>query len=375
MTRVMEPIPLVDLGAQDRTIRPQVRDALDRVLDSGRFILGPEVERFEQQFAEYVGVPASVGVGSGTAALELALRACGVGAGDEVVTVSHTFAATVEAILHVGARPVLVDIDAATFNMDPAAITPALTDRTRAVLPVHLYGRPAPMPEIEAICRSRNIRIIEDAAQAHGAAIGERRCGSFGDLACFSFYPGKNLGAYGDAGAVCGFDEELLERVRKLRNHGRSEKYVHEEAGWCERLDEMQAAVLNVKLQMLDEWTASRRRNAAHYRTLLADLNGVTVPDETAEIVHAYHLFVIRVPNRDRVAEQLASAGISTGVHYPLPIHRQPGFGSDCRISGSMVETERAAGEILSLPLYPELEFSQIEYVVEHLQAALATDV
>ncbi len=370
MSETIMAIPLVDLSAQDVRIRPRIMAAVERVLDSTRFILGPEVDAFEEGFAAYLGSGAVVGVSSGTAALELALRAFGIGPGDEVVTVAHTFAATVEAILQVGAQPVLVDIDPDTYNISPAALDGAITARTRAVIPVHLYGCPAPMPEIDAICRDRAIRIIEDAAQAHGASIDGRRCGTLGDMGCFSFYPGKNLGAYGDAGAVSSDDGVALERVRRLRNHGRSDKYVHQEAGRCDRLDELQAAILNVKLAVLEEWTEERRRNADYYGGALAAVRDVVVPVEPPGMRHVYHLYVVRVPERDRVAERLKAAGVSTGVHYPLPLHLQPGFASLCRVSGSLVETERAAAEILSLPMYPELETRHIDYVAECLHAA-----
>ena len=364
-------IPLVDLAAQDRRIRRQVMEALERVLDSTHFILGPEVSRFEEDFARYLDVDGVVGVSSGTAALELALRACGVGPGDEVITVAHTFAATVEAILNVGAQPVLVDIDPATFNMLPSAMESAITAKTRAVIPVHLYGCPAPMSEILEHCAPRGIRVIEDAAQAHGAAVAGRRCGAMGDLGCFSFYPGKNLGAYGDAGAVSGNDQVLLDRVRRLRNHGRSDKYVHEEVGRCERLDELQAAILNVKLSALEEWTEQRRRNAERYNALLAGMGEDRLPSEPAGVRHVYHLYVIRVPDRDRVARDLREAGVATGVHYPLPMHMQPGLRAACRVSGTMEETERAASEILSLPMYPELADQQIEYIAAALLSSL----
>jgi dTDP-4-amino-4,6-dideoxygalactose transaminase len=364
-------IPLVDLSAQDRRIRGRVMDAVERVIASTNFILGPEVSQFEEAFAGYLGTKGVVGVSSGTAALELALRACDIGPGAEVITVAHTFAATVEAILNAGAQPVLVDIDDATFNMLPAALEEAITARTRAVIPVHLYGCPAPMEEILAICRPRGIRVLEDAAQAHGATIGERRTGSIGDLGCFSFYPGKNLGAYGDAGAVSGSDQTLLDRVRMLRNHGRSDKYVHQEVGRCDRLDEIQAAILNVKLDLLEEWTGERRRNAERYSALLAPMGPDHLPAEPAGTRHVYHLYVVRVHDRDGVAGDLRDAGISTGVHYPLPMHLQPGLKDVCRVSGSLHETERAAAEVLSLPMYPELTAEQIEHVADTLLASI----
>jgi dTDP-4-amino-4,6-dideoxygalactose transaminase len=307
-----------------------------------------------------------VGVASGTAALELSLRACEIGGGDEVITTAHTFFATAEAISNVGATPVFADIDPATFNLDPDAVESSITPRTRAVIPVHLYGRPADLDALVDICRRHGLRLIEDAAQAHGARSRGRACGTVGDLACFSFYPGKNLGAYGDAGAVTG-DPSLLARIRKLRDHGRSSKYEHDEVGYGERLDALQAAVLGVKLRHLEDWTEARRRHAATYDRLLAGSSLVT-PSQDPRDRHVFHLYVVRSLRRDDLLASLTAAGIGAGVHYPIPLHRQPayearGYG-DCRLPAA----EAAAGEVLSLPLYPELTDEQIGSVVAEVR-------
>ena len=358
-------IPLVDLKAQYRSIRPEIDDAVQRVLDHTGFIGGAEVSQFEEAFGAYVETGPAVGVASGTAALELALRACDIGPGDEVVTTAHTFFATAEAISNVGATPVFADIDAATFNIDPGSVEAAITPRTRAVIPVHLYGRPADLDALADTCRRHDLRLIEDAAQAHGARYRDRACGSVGDLACFSFYPGKNLGAYGDAGAVTG-DPDLLARIRKLRDHGRSSKYEHDQIGHGERLDAIQAAVLSVKLRHIDAWTEARRRHAGLYDRLLA-ASGVTTPSQDPRDRHVFHLYVIRTPRRDALLAALLEAGIGAGVHYPIPLHRQPaylqrGYG-DCRLPAA----ESAADEVLSLPMFPELTAEQIEYVADHV--------
>ena len=361
-------IPLVDLKAQYRSIRPEVNAAIHRVLENANFILGSEVAQFEQAFAEYVGTNGAVGVASGTAALHLALLALDIGPGDEVITTAHTFVATAEAISHTGARPVFVDIDPLTYNLDPSRVEDAVTPRTRAVVPVHLYGQPAEMESLLDIVTRHDLWLIEDAAQAHGASYHGQRCGSMGHLACFSFYPGKNLGAYGDAGAVTGNnDENLLTKVRKLRDHGRSSKYEHEEVGFGERLDALQAAVLSVKLSYLDEWIEARRRNARLYNELLRDADVVT-PEEVPNVRHAYHLYVVRTPRRDALLARLKACGIGAGIHYPLPLHRQPAYLKLGYADVVLPETERAAAEVLSLPMYPELTEEQIGYVTEQIR-------
>jgi dTDP-4-amino-4,6-dideoxygalactose transaminase len=363
-------VPLVDLKAQYATIKPEIDAAIQRVVDNSSFILGKEVTDFEENFAQYVGAAGAVGVASGTAALYLAFQACGIGPGDEVITTAHTFIATSEAISQTGATPVFVDIDPQTYNIDPKRVLEAITPRTKAILPVHLYGQPAPLEPLEEIARAHKLWLIEDAAQAHGAEYHEQRCGSIGDLACFSFYPGKNLGAYGDAGAVTGNDPSLLERVRKLRDHGRTSKYEHEEIGFGERLDALQAAILRAKLPHLESWTEARRRNARMYDEMLADCD-VLRPYESPDSRHVWHLYVIRSPKRDAVLAHLKQKGIGAGIHYPVPLHRQPaylkrGYGQLC-----LPKTEAAATEVLSLPMYPELRTEQINYVVEAVKEAI----
>jgi len=357
-------IPLVDLKAQYTSMRTEIDAAMQRVVNSTTFILGREVDAFEQAFARYVGARGAVGVGSGTAALHLALLACGVGPGDEVITSAHTFIAGAEAISHTGARPVFVDIDPRTYTIDPEQVAKAITPRTKAILPVHLYGQPAEMGPLLEIARRHEVWLIEDAAQAHGAEYLGQRCGSIGHLACFSFYPGKNLGAYGDAGAVTGNDRLLLDKVRMLRDHGRTDKYEHGEIGYGERLDALQAAILAAKLSRLDAWTEERRAHANLYNQLLAEC-GVTIPYESPSVRHVYHLYVIRVRHRDMLLPHLRRRGISAGIHYPIPLHRQPAYLKRGYNDVSLPNTEAAANEVVSLPMYPELSHEQIAYVAQ----------
>jgi dTDP-4-amino-4,6-dideoxygalactose transaminase len=328
------------------------------------------VSDFEQAFAIAVGAPGAVGVASGTAALQLALLACGIEPGDEVITTAHTFIATAQAISRIGARPVFVDVDPRTYNLDPDEIEAAITSRTKVLLPVHLYGQPAELKRLREIAERHHLRLIEDAAQAHAAEYEGRRCGSIGDLACFSFYPGKNLGAYGDAGAVTGNDETLLARIRRLRDHGRISKYEHDELGFGERIDALQAAVLKAKLPHLDEWTEARRAHARAYNEMLADTEVIT-PYEAPNVRHVYHLYVIRVPRRDAMLEHLRSHGVEAGLHYPIPVHRQPAYLKQGYGGVSLPITERLAGEVISLPMYPELTNEQLEYVVQTVKSAL----
>jgi dTDP-4-amino-4,6-dideoxygalactose transaminase len=362
MTMLASSIPLVDLRAQYETIRDEIDTAIQRVLDSTSFILGPEVRAFEDAFATFSGASSAVGVASGTAALQLALQALGVAPSDEVITTSLTFIATAEAISHAGARPVFADIDPSTFTLDPAAVEAAITPKTRAIVPVHLYGHPADMIAIRDIARRRGLAMVEDAAQAHGAEVDGRRVGSLADLAAFSFYPGKNLGAYGDAGAVTGDDESLVGRVRKLRDHGRTSKYAHDEVGYGERMDSLQAAILRVKLRHLEDWTAARRRHAEGYRERLAGLD-VGLPAQAPGRHHVYHLFVIRSDRRDELLAHLLRAGIGAGIHYPIPVHLQAAYRSPGDRPPRLPETEAAAAEVLSLPLYPEMTDSVLDRV------------
>jgi dTDP-3-amino-3,4,6-trideoxy-alpha-D-glucose transaminase len=360
-------VPLVDLKAQYGSIKDEVDAAIQGVLDRADFILGAEVARFETDFAAAVGAAGSVGIASGTAALELSLRACGVGAGDEVITSAHTFIATAEAISNIGATPVFVDIDASSFTLDPEAVEAAVTPRTRALIPVHLYGRPASMDPLLDICRRHELRLIEDAAQAHLARYRDRSVGSIGDLACFSFYPGKNLGAYGDAGAVTGNDLDLVARVRKLRDHGRTTKYEHDEIGFGERLDTIQAAVLNVKLGHLEAWTEARRRHAARYNELLAGTDVETPQDDPLDR-HVYHLYVIRTTRRDALLTALQADGVGAGIHYPIPLHRQPAYLKRGYGAVHLPETEAASAQVLSLPIFAELTDEQIGYVTDRVR-------
>ena len=363
-------IPLVDLKAQYRAIKPEVDAAVQRVLDSTAFILGTEVDEFERAFAAYCEAPHAIGVASGTAAVHLALLACGVGPGDEVITSPHTFTATAESIVHAGARPVFVDIDPVTYNLDPVRVAAAIGPRTKAIVAVHLYGRPAEMDALAAIARSHCIELIEDAAQAHGARYKGRRVGALGAAACFSFYPGKNLGACGDAGMVVTENDAVAKRVRALRDHGRTGKYEHKSIGFGERLDALQAAVLGVKLRHLETWNQQRRRVAHAYRQLLRDCE-VVLPAEPTDAEPVYHLFVVRVRQRQRVLQALKDAGFGAGVHYPIPLHLQPAYAYLGYERGRFPHTECAADEVLSLPLYPEMTTSQVTQVAEALRAAL----
>ncbi|MCC6458494.1 MAG: DegT/DnrJ/EryC1/StrS family aminotransferase [Caldilineaceae bacterium] len=358
-----ESIPLVDLQAQYAAIHSEVDGAIRRVVESAQFIMGPDVAAFEADYAAWCDVPHCVGVGSGTAALELALRALGVGAGDEVVTVAHTFIATAEAISAVGAKPAFVDIDPLTYTLDSDAFAAAITPRTRAVIPVHLYGQPADMTRIEAIAEQHGIATVEDAAQAHGATWAGTTVGAFGDAACFSFYPGKNLGAYGDAGAVTTRHEAVAAQVRLLRNHGRRSKYLHDQVGFGHRMDTLQAAILRAKLPHLAGWTTARRRLAARYTALLEN-SGVVLPYVAPAADPVWHLYVIRTPERDGMIAELARQGIGAGVHYPVPLHLQPAYADLGYQAGSLPVTETVAATCVSLPLYPEMTDGQQDRVV-----------
>jgi len=360
-------IPLVDLKAQYRTLEPRIQAALQRVLDNTSFILGREVSQFEEAFAAYLGVKGAAGVASGTAALMLAFRACDLGAGDEIITTAHTFWATGEAILNVGAMPVFVDIDPATYNINPALVEAAITSKTKAIVPVHLYGRPADMDALMRIAQRHKLMVIEDACQAHGSTYRGKKCGSMGELGCFSFYPGKNLGAYGDAGAVAGNDGALLERIKSLRDHGRSTKYEHPDVGYAERMDGLQGAVLGVKLPHLDEWNGRRNAHAARYAKLLKGLP-VTLPVLADGVTSNGHLYVIRAPKRDALLEYLKQQGVEAGIHYPIPMHKQPGFLKRNIPVGPLPETEKAASEVLSLPMYAELTDALVDRVAEHVR-------
>jgi len=398
-------VPFVDLKAQYASLKPQMDAVIQSVLERSAFILGPEVEAFEQAFAEYIGVKHAIGVGSGTDALRLALEALGIGPGDEVITVANTYIATCEAITHVGATVRLVDADPRTYNIDVGKLAAlveslighrpsAIGHQLKAIIPVHLYGQPADMAPIMEIAHKYGLKVIEDCAQAHGAKIADSRwqmadsnhqpsaisyrlVGTFGHVACFSFYPGKNLGAYGDAGAVLTNDDEIAEKVRMLRNHGQKVKYEHLVVGYCHRLDNLQAAVLNVKLPHLDEWNAARRSRAALYDQLLQDVPGIVTPCVLPHIEPVYHLYVIRVTDgrRDALQRYLNEAGIATGLHYPIPVHLQQAYASLGHKPGDFPVSEQLAAQGLSLPMYAELTDEQIRYVANTIERFMVNDL
>jgi dTDP-4-amino-4,6-dideoxygalactose transaminase len=357
-------VPFVDLGAQYATLRDEARAAIDGVLERGDFILGRAVETFERSFAAYCDVEHAVGLDSGLSALELALRALDIGPGDEVITAANSFIASALPISTVGATPVLVDVDERSYNLDVALVETAITPRTRAIMPVHLYGQPADMDALLALAARHGLAVVEDACQAHGARYHGRRVGGLGHVAAFSFYPAKNLGAYGDGGALVTNDPAIAERARTFRNYGSSRKYHHEVRGSNRRLDTLHAAVLNVKLPRLDGWNEGRRRAAARYDALLADAN-VVVPARTDGIDHVYHLYVVRTADREGLQAHLTREGISTGIHYPVPIHLQPAYRDLPHRAGDFPVSERLAGEILSLPMYAELSEAQVERVAD----------
>jgi len=361
-------IPLVNLGAMHAELRCEIDDAIGRVLVRGDFVLGAELAEFEREFAAYCGAKHCVGLGSGLDALILALKAVGVGPGDEVLTVGNTFIATALAIHHAGAVPVLVDHDPDTYNLDPSKLAAALSARTKAVLPVHIYGQPAEMDAIRAFADAHGLIVIEDAAQAHGALYKGVRAGNLAKAAAFSFYPGKNLGAIGDGGAVVTNDDGLAEWLVRARSYGSESKYRHAMCGFNSRLDGVQAAVLRVKLRRLDEWNAARRRLAARYRELLAD-SPVVPPASSDHAQHVYHLFVIRCGNRDELLNVLHEQGIGAGIHYPLPIHRQPAMQGKCRVPHPMTCCAAYCDELLSLPLCPYLSEVQQESIAEFVCA------
>ena len=368
----MTTIPLVNLQAMHSELREEIHAAIAGVIDRGDFICGFEAEAFEEAFSVYCGVKHCVGVGSGLDALALALKGLGVGRGDEVITAANTFVATAFAIQHTGATPVLVDHEPRTYNIDPQKICEAITARTKAIVPVHLYGRPAEMDTIRAIAEEHGLFVVEDAAQAHGARYKGRRCGSLGHAAAFSFYPGKNLGAMGDGGAVVTDDDKVAEWVRAARNYGSRVKYQHQFPGSNTRLDTIQAAVLRVKLRHLDQWNVRRRRAAARYHGLLAG-TGVDLPAESDDLEQVYHLYVIRCGERDALLSRLRRQGIGAGIHYPVPIHRQQAFSSRCLVPRSLTCTTTFCDEILSLPMCPYLTEDQVaaitDVVVEHAVA------
>jgi dTDP-4-amino-4,6-dideoxygalactose transaminase len=355
-------IPFLDLNAQYRSIRGELDAAVLRVLESSQFVLGNEVAAFEREFAAYCGVRHAVGVNSGTSALHLALLAAGIGPGDEVITTPMTFVATIAAILYAGATPVLVDIDPLTGTMDPDRIDEAITARTKAILPVHLHGCMGDLDPILSLADAHRLAVIEDAAQAHGAEYKGRRAGSIGDIGCFSFYPGKNLGACGEAGAVVTNDGSLAEAIRMLRDWGQASKYHHLVKGYNYRMEGIQGAVLRVKLGHIEAWTEARRRHAERYDALLSGC-GIRTPAAMPDARHVYHVYAVRLRNRNAAQQQLRRAGVATGIHYPVPVHLQPAYADLGHRPGDFPHAERFAAEILSLPMFPELTGEQIQRV------------
>jgi len=365
-------IPFVDLGFQYREVQTELEAAALRVLRSCWYVLGPEVESFETSFANACNVPHCVGTSSGTSALQIALAAHGIGPCDEVVTTPFTFIATAEAIRAVGATPVFADVDPRTWNLDPVRAEAAITPRTRAILPVHLHGRPADLPAFEVLCRRHGLLLIEDAAQAHLARSKGRLCGSVGHSACFSFYPGKNLGAAGEGGAVVTHDPQLARRLRMLREFGSERKYEHELAhGTNARLESLQAAILNVKLAKLAEWTDRRRKLSDRYRELLADLP-LGLPAPEGEDFHVWHVFAVLVDDRPRIQSRLAELGIQTSAHYPIPLHLQPAFSELGHVPGDFPVAEELSRKVLSLPLYIGMDESIQQEVADALRRALS---
>jgi dTDP-4-amino-4,6-dideoxygalactose transaminase len=355
-------IPLVNLDRQYETLRAEIGPAIDAVLESKAFILGPYVQAFEKEFAAYTGARHAIGCSSGTSAISLALEAMGVGAGDEVITVGHTFAATAGGIRHVDAIPVFVDVDPDAYLMDPAALEKAITTRTKAIVPVHLYGTPCDMDAINRVAQKHGLFTLEDAAQAHGATRNGKGAGSMGTAATFSFYPGKNLGAYGDAGAITTNDDALAERMRKLRDHGRMSKYAHDIVGYNHRMDGIQGAILSVKLKYLPAWNARRAAVAARYDGVLRQ-HGFKTAAVPQGATSAHHLYVVEVSNRDEIQKAMAAEGIATGVHYPIPLHQQPAFAQWS--TGPLPLTEAVVSRIMSLPICGDLNDEEQGRIIE----------
>lgn len=363
-------IPVLDLSCEVQALKPQIMSAIESVLDRGVFIMGQNVKDFEREVAEYLGMNDAVALNSGTDALVIALLACGIGAGDEVITTPFTFFATAEAISRIGAIPVFVDIDPNTYNMDTNLLQTALTEKTKAIIPVHLFGQSADMDPIMELARLHHLKVIEDVAQAFGGEYKGRKVGTIGDMGCYSFFPSKNLGAYGDGGLVATNDPDLAEQAVMLRAHGSKKKYYNELIGFNSRLDEIQAAILRVKLPYIDEWNEGRRQAAARYRRLLGECEGIVLPVEEQYSRHVYHQYTIRVRNgkRDELQAKLLEEGISTMIYYPLPVHRLPVYQS---MNVSMPVAERISGEVLSLPIWPQIEEATQRFVAKTIRASL----
>ena len=367
-------IPLVDLQAQFSSIKHEVMPALERVLEQMQLYLGPQGQQFEQAFASYCGCDYGIGLSNGTDALALALRACNIGPGDDVITAANTFIATVEAIALVGATPIFIDVDPETYTMDWRQLESVLTERTRAIIPVHLYGHPVEMQPVMDFAQAHGLRVIEDASQAHGATYQGQRVGSFGDIACFSLYCSKNLGAYGEAGICVTNDGELAETLRMLRDHGSRTRYTHELIGVNARMDELQAAILNVKMAYLDTWNAQRQ---AHAQSYSQHLQGIVeqVPVVRPWASHVFYVYVVQVSERDRFRKSLEQAGVATGIHYPIPIHLQPACQHYGYTHGMLPITEASCERIVSLPMYPEMTEQQVEMVVDAVKRGVLTSV
>jgi len=361
-------VPFLDLKIQYNTIQEEITSALQNVLESTSFAGGPFVEKFEKEFAAFCQSGFAVGVGSGTDALWIALLCLGISQGDEVITTPNTFIATAEAITFCGAKPVFVDIDEQTYNMDPDLLKDVITTKTKAIIPVHLFGQPADMDPIIKIAQEHGLFVIEDACQAHGAEYKGRRAGSIGHAGCFSFYPGKNLGAYGEAGAVVTDNAELAEKIKRFRDHGQAKKYFHSMIGWNARMDGFQGAVLSVKLKHLPAWNEARRKNAKLYNEILADVDKVQTPIEADYAKHVYHIYAIRTKKRDALMSALAEKNISCGIHYPISLHLQDAYRSLGYTQGSFPIAEKCATEFLSLPMFPELTENQIMMVVAEIK-------
>ncbi len=365
-------VPFLDLKIQYNAIKEEIALALRNVLDSTAFAGGPFVEKFQKDFASFCRSEFAVGVGSGTDALWVTLMCLGIGKGDEVITTPNTFIATAEAITFCGAKPVFVDIDEQTYNINPDLLKRAITSKTKAIIPVHLFGQPADMDPIVKIAREHGLFVIEDACQAHGAEYKGRRVGSIGHAGCFSFYPGKNLGAYGEAGAVITNDHELAEKIKRFRDHGQAKKYYHSMIGWNARMDGFQGAVLSVKLKHISEWNEARRKNAKRYNELLAAVEEITMPIEAEYAKHVYHIYAIRTKKRDALMSALAEKNISCGIHYPIPLHLQEAYRFLGYTQGSFPIAEKCAKEILSLPMFSELTGDQITAVVKEIKLFFA---
>ena len=365
-------VPFLDLKAQYKTIKEEVHAAINEVIENTAFAGGPFVAKFEQEFAKFCGTKHAIGVGNGTDALWMALVALGVGAGDEVITTPNTFIATAEAISLSGATPVFIDIDEKTHNMNPALIEAAITKKTKAIIPVHLFGQPADMDPILAVAQKHGLKVVEDACQAHGAEYKGKKAGSIGAIGCFSFYPGKNLGAYGEGGGIVTNDDALAAKMRMFRDHGQAKKYYHDIIGWNARLDGIQGAVLNVKLKYLNNWNDSRRKHAKDYTTGLSSVKDIIVPMEAEYAKHVYHIYAIRVKDRDKLMAYLGEKGISCGIHYPVPLHLQAAYGFIKKGEGSFPIAEKCASEYLSLPMFAELTDEHVAYVIEQIKGYYA---